>query len=749
VGEAVRTTRFIKFEAFEVDLQEREVRKKGVKLRLTGQPFQVLAVLLERPGEVVTREELRQRLWAADTFVDFDHGLNAAVNRLREVLGDSPEKPRFVETLPRRGYRFIGSLQEGADFVQPVPASTDSTTTESPADRTPVKTPAWWRFRKKPLVVLLLLLSCFAILSALYRWRQPRHTSRPALEERQLTSNSADNHVLSAAISPDGKYLAYLDMTGLLVRTIGSGDVHQVSVKEDFRRRIADVVWSPTGGELLATLEGLNKDEAPSIWTIPLVGQGEPRKRLEPAALPSISPDGEMMAFVTELGRSAGEIWLAKINGEAAQKWLGNDEGWGLSSPAWSPDGGWIAYEKTNLDSFVISIEMRPVSGGTARTILPNPRLPQLALVPWAHHPLSFSPDWRLLFMAMQRRDFLSSTVSLWRIAVNSSRPDAEQPEKIVAWPDLDFVGFSISAHGERLALLKRQYQSGIYVGRLEKDYISLDAVHRLTADTRTSFPTGWTRDSQQLLFASVQTGTPKIFKQQIDNSVAERVTSGSGSELGPKMSPDDTSILYAEYSGPENDPHSTKLMSISAAGAQPRVLLETKGAFEFQCPHVAGPPCVISQKEGDKVLFYSLDPAGGRGRQIATRKKEDALGWALSPDGLRLAALGLNNRITMFNMKVAGPAWQQVNLKGSVEAALDQIGWTADGSGFFLVARFRSFSSPQGALLNIGLDGQVKVVWKAPLDRILTFPVASPNGKYVAFGVIVWDGNVWLLENF
>jgi TolB-like protein/DNA-binding winged helix-turn-helix (wHTH) protein/predicted Zn-dependent protease len=94
-----------------MDLRAGELRKHGVRIRLQAQPFQILGMLLERPGEVVTREELRQALWAGDTFVDFDHGLNNAINRLRETLGDSAESPRFVETLPRRGYRFIAPVE--------------------------------------------------------------------------------------------------------------------------------------------------------------------------------------------------------------------------------------------------------------------------------------------------------------------------------------------------------------------------------------------------------------------------------------------------------------------------------------------------------------------------------------------------------------------------------------------------------------------------------------------------------------
>ncbi len=94
-----------------MDLRSCELRKQGLKIKLQDQPCQILAVLLEKPGEIVTREELRSKLWHGDTFVDFDHSLNTAIMRLREALGDSPENPVFVETIPRRGYRFIAPVE--------------------------------------------------------------------------------------------------------------------------------------------------------------------------------------------------------------------------------------------------------------------------------------------------------------------------------------------------------------------------------------------------------------------------------------------------------------------------------------------------------------------------------------------------------------------------------------------------------------------------------------------------------------
>src|SRR6201981_4001551 len=105
-----RSSGILRFATFEVDLRAGELRKQGKRIKVQEQPFHVLTVLLQRPGEVVTREELRNQNWPPDTFVDFDNSLNTAINKLREALGDSADNPRFVETLPRRGYRFIAPV---------------------------------------------------------------------------------------------------------------------------------------------------------------------------------------------------------------------------------------------------------------------------------------------------------------------------------------------------------------------------------------------------------------------------------------------------------------------------------------------------------------------------------------------------------------------------------------------------------------------------------------------------------------
>jgi TolB-like protein/DNA-binding winged helix-turn-helix (wHTH) protein len=186
---SLTTPKVIRFGAFEADVRAGELRKQGLRVKLQDKPFQVLVTLLERPGDVVTRDELREKLWPGDTFVDFDHGINIAINKLREALGDSADSPRFVETLARRGYRFIG-VAEVVVPAGPAPAGSNAPgdpatllrERESPLDPLPPEAgglhpsgTALARYSRARTIVIL----CFLVIVAGYAgWRL--HSPRPA-----------------------------------------------------------------------------------------------------------------------------------------------------------------------------------------------------------------------------------------------------------------------------------------------------------------------------------------------------------------------------------------------------------------------------------------------------------------------------------------------------------------------------------------------------------------------------------------
>lgn len=167
--------RLARFGVFELDFRAGDLRKNGTKLRLQGQPLQVLVILLERAGEVVTREQLREKLWPSDTFVDFDHSLNTAINKVREALGDSASSPRFIETLARRGYRFIAPVQdvhagnEVADAFQAPPTRGPGRAPDPPAMHPELEIPTPRRGVIRSLFALIQVMYLIFYVVALFR----------------------------------------------------------------------------------------------------------------------------------------------------------------------------------------------------------------------------------------------------------------------------------------------------------------------------------------------------------------------------------------------------------------------------------------------------------------------------------------------------------------------------------------------------------------------------------------------------
>jgi DNA-binding winged helix-turn-helix (wHTH) protein len=390
-------SRIFRFSTFELNLHTGELRQQGQKVKLQEQPLQVLAALLERPGELVTREELRNKLWPADTFVDFDHSLNAAIKRLRDALGESADAPVFIETLARRGYRFIA----------PVNGSSVSGVIEA----TPATKRSQSFFLTHRIATTMFLLVMIAALVWTMRRLRPPPTE---VVERKLTASLSENSVSSAAVSPDGKYLAYADNIGIYLKLIRTGETHSVPLPPNFSARVED--WFPDGSHLL-----VNRQELPrklSLCSISIFG-GSPRLLANDASGGSLSPNGSHIAF--RGGDSGREEWVMRSDGTDQIK-VAADKSSFVGQPAWSPDGNRIAYVRMDFAYHTqqSSVEINEWRNARAETLFSDNRLGPA---------LYWLPNGRLICTFGDEEN--RQGASLWTISPQQSGKVAESSKRI------------------------------------------------------------------------------------------------------------------------------------------------------------------------------------------------------------------------------------------------------------------------------------------------------------------------------
>src|SRR5258706_7254977 len=548
----------IQFGVFEVDLKAGELRRNGTRIRLQEQPFQILTILLEHSGEVVTREELRGRLWPADTYVDFDHSLNAAVRRLRDALGDSAENPKFIETVARRGYRLLAPVN-GTATAHPQP----QVVAHSFGRR-------WWWGAAGTATVL--------VLGVIVGWHAGHRSSSTAraISERRLTANAPENPVTDGVISPDGKYLAFADAAHFFLRQIDTGEAHAITLPSDFDAKPRS--WFPDGTHLLATWEA-GPREPTSIWEISLIG-GSPRKLIDQGSWPAISPDGSQVVFLTAETQSKQlffmrsenrEIWLMRADGDGARKLIDGGADF-FGAPAWAPDGKHIAYVRTRY-----SVGMPWIRNRLEILDLATGQINQVVETPGLGSTVTWTPSGRLIY-SIEEPPPNQNDSNLWLLQLDSAGSVRGSATRLTHGTGLaDLV--SATSDGKRLAFFRQTIEPDVYVTDLEANGTKLSPPRRLTLDERADYPYSWTPDSTSVIFVSDRNGTFDIFKQRLDESEPEVLIRGPENKSVARLTPDGKSILYLVTHTPETPTLiRSRLMRASLAGGPPQTVVEGAG---------------------------------------------------------------------------------------------------------------------------------------------------------------------------
>src|ERR1700692_947276 len=238
-------TSILYFDQFELDLNSYELRKSGSVVKLEKLPTELLILLAEKRGQLVTREQIIQRLWGDDVFVDTRQGINTAIRKIRVALRDDPEHPPLLQTVAGRGYRLLAPVSTRDENAQEQPAPQLPLPSSFPPSmpRASTVTTVLWRYVFVVAIVLI------AAVSAIF-WLSLRGSPRPATEQR-VTFNPPDAPIIFAVVSPDGKYVAYADPTGLYWRQLSSGETRPWGVPQDFIAHPNS--WFPDGTHLLVT----------------------------------------------------------------------------------------------------------------------------------------------------------------------------------------------------------------------------------------------------------------------------------------------------------------------------------------------------------------------------------------------------------------------------------------------------------------------------------------------------------------
>jgi serine/threonine protein kinase/WD40 repeat protein len=548
-------------------------------------------------------------------------------------------------------------------------------------------------------------------------WKRKPADGGPIVQ-RQLTASTADNPITEAAISRDGKYLAYSDRDGISIQEIEGGDVHKLSGTVGLE--VQD--WYPDGLHLLVT-DGEN-----DLWTL-FAFSGERHKLVSGVGKAYISPDGSQMLLLRHL--NASELWTLPATGGEPQVRASAGQDEELMSAGWSPDGKAIADIRVSEGWKAGTLEIRDLQNGKVHTLLTD-----RAWLGGGETTITWLPDGRILFGLF--KDTSISESDLWTIPLDSSHAPVGKPVRITNTTGFFIGDTSVSRDGKRLAIAMAQEPFSIFVAGLSKPGDRLEKPVRLTNDSWHNRPRAWSPDGKTLFYDSARKGRA-IYQHSISTGATELFSGGTDQHGPTSISPDGMWLMVVVN---QRDSEKRRLLRIPLSGGAPETILTPAGEAAIQCAFSGSRICLLSEVVGKQEIFSTVDPVRGRLEEKTRMEGENLAAWSLSPDGTRIAVVeNVTDSVRLVDLTSKKI---QVIHPSPPQAGLQEPAWSWDGQRLFI----SSFPGNKGRLLQMDLAGHSSPMLENPYGWI-GGPLPSPDGKRLAYIYAFKECNVTLLENF
>ena len=601
--------------------------------------------------------------------------------------------------------------------------------------------------RHRSSVTAALLVTLVLVGTTIFTWFYPRRSEPlPQFDQRKLTANAQDSPVLSAAISPDGKYLGYADQQGIHLQLVATGASQGVPLPPGVQQGTASWTfggWYPNSTRFIASASVPGRPSI--IWSIPTQG-GEAQKLAEVEDMfggGSVSPDGSSIAY--ERLRSAvgtREIWLMGSHGESPHKILTAENQATFRGIAWSPTGNRIAYSYARWqgDHIDRSVQSCDLSGADKTTILQDNHLSAFTWI----------SSGRFIY---SRNTEVGSAESdnLWELRVDGKNGIPQgKARQLTDWSGFSVYSFSATTDGRQLSFLRGAQHASVFVGDLASKEGRLVNSRRLTLDDNYNIPVAWTPDSREVIFSSQRTTNRVMYRQALDrDSAPQPLTSVPNTNFYlARLSPDGAWILLE---GAPTGSHKMGFYRVDLRGSVPQLLFNTEGFVMFWCTNRAANLCVFGRPSADKteLVVVAFDPVGGPGKELL-RIPLDAgssadIGfdytWQLSPDGSRISIVKRHGHQIRL-VPLSGGQTRTITIKRYSD--LMDLNWATDSHGMFVSAL-----EPGGAtLLHVALNGDTQPVWQQP-QSTFTWGFPSPDGRHLAILDANSESNVWMIGNF